>query len=496
MSTESVLSTEDLELGEPLGPKRSRSPFVLRQACARPRTTAFMRARFAVLAALVDAFAITISALAVGVVYHAVYYHVGGEAEPFAALGLFMALLFIVSSVLREEYNLATYLTFAGHAGRVFLVWNAAFMTALVFFFATKQTSDYSRVSLVLFYVVAFFSLAWARAFLVTRVKTNAVVGRISALRVVLFGAEADLRAFTRHYQPWTVGVDIVASAVLRGRDTLAEDLALAAASARVLRPDDIFILLPWSETELIETCVAAFMKVPASIHLGPERVLDRFTKASVSRIGGVSSLHLVRRPLTMIEVIAKRAFDLAVAVPLLIGLLPVFGLTALAIKLDSRGPVFFVQRRYGFNQEPFRIVKFRSMKVAEDSTAVRQAARDDPRVTRVGRLMRRFNIDELPQLLNVIRGEMSLVGPRPHALIHDQQYERSIADYARRHNVKPGITGWAQIHGLRGEITNDASMTTRIEHDLYYIDNWTLGLDLRILAMTLLSAKAFENAF
>ena len=135
-------------------------------------------------------------------------------------------------------------------------------------------------------------------------------------------------------------------------------------------------------------------------------------------------------------------------------------------------------------------------MNVTEDGSAVRGATRDDPRVTRVGRILRRANFDELPQLVNVILGQMSLIGPRPHALVHNQQYERTIADYARRHNVKPGMTGWAQIHGLRGEITSETKMRARLEHDLHYIDNWSLGLDVRILAVTLFSPKAFENAY
>jgi exopolysaccharide biosynthesis polyprenyl glycosylphosphotransferase len=224
--------------------------------------------------------------------------------------------------------------------------------------------------------------------------------------------------------------------------------------------------------------------------------VLDRYSGVKVSRIGQIYSLNVVRRPLTSVDVLVKRCFDLAIGLPLLVALTPLFLMVALAVRLDSPGPVLFLQRRYGFNQEPFRIVKFRTMTVAEEGRGVRQAERDDPRVTRVGRILRRFNIDELPQLLNVARGEMSLVGPRPHALVHDQYYERSIADYARRHNVKPGITGWAQIHGLRGAIPTESVMRERIEHDLYYIDNWTIGLDIRILVMTLISPKAFTNAF
>ena len=154
-----------------------------------------------------------------------------------------------------------------------------------------------------------------------------------------------------------------------------------------------------------------------------------------------------------------------------------------------------FCERRYGFNQEPFRIVKFRTMTAMEDNANLISATRFDPRVTRIGAFLRRTSIDELPQLLNVLAGDMSLVGPRPHALAHDQRYEGRIARYARRHNVKPGITGWAQVCGLRGEIATEEKMRRRVEHDLYYVDNWSLWLDIKIIAMTIFSAKAHSGS-
>lgn len=493
VALESVLSTDDIELKRH---RRVRTSFLLGQRIGRRRTTHVARAQFAAFAALADVVTIVSLAVGIGVAYHTFFYHVDGIAGPAFALGTMMAALFVAFNVLREEYTIGNYLTLAGHARRVILTWNMTFVTALVFVFAMKETSDFSRASIVLFYLLGLFGLFWLRTLIVLRTKANAFTGKVATLRVVLVGEESELRAFTARYQPWTVGIDIIASAVLRGPDTLADDLALAAASARVLRPDDIYILMPWSRTDAIDACVSAFMNVPASIHLGPQRVLDKFTKASVSRIGTIASLHLVRPPLTTTEVIKKRTLDVLLASAMLIGLMPFFLLVALIIKLDSPGPIFFLQRRYGFNQETFRILKFRTMSVAEDDIHLVQATRDDPRVTRFGRVLRRFNIDEFPQLLNVLRGDMSLVGPRPHALVHNQHYERSIADYARRHNMKPGLTGWAQIHGLRGEIRNEIAMRQRVEHDIYYIENWSVGLDLRILAMTLVSAKAFENAF
>jgi exopolysaccharide biosynthesis polyprenyl glycosylphosphotransferase len=214
-----------------------------------------------------------------------------------------------------------------------------------------------------------------------------------------------------------------------------------------------------------------------------------------MSKLGPMSSLQLTRPPLSRWEIAQKRLFDLCFAGVGLLVLTPALLLVALLIKLDSPGPVFFLQRRYGFNQRPFRIIKFRTMHTLDDGEVIVQATRGDPRVTRVGRWLRRWNIDEVPQLFNVLLGDMSLIGPRPHALTHDHEYGRKIALYARRHNVKPGITGWAQVHGFRGETDTDR-MRQRVEFDLYYIDNWSLWLDFTILLRTALSAKAYRNAY
>jgi len=191
-----------------------------------------------------------------------------------------------------------------------------------------------------------------------------------------------------------------------------------------------------------------------------------------------------------------KRAFDLLFASIALLLLTPVLAVVALLIKLDSAGPVLFLQHRYGFNQKPFRIIKFRTMRTLDDGPVISQAKKGDPRITRVGSWLRRWNLDELPQLFNVIKGDMSLVGPRPHALSHDREYEQRISVYARRHNVKPGITGWAQIHGLRGETDTDDKMQSRVEYDLHYIDNWSLWLDLQIMIRTALSPTSYRNAY
>jgi exopolysaccharide biosynthesis polyprenyl glycosylphosphotransferase len=192
-------------------------------------------------------------------------------------------------------------------------------------------------------------------------------------------------------------------------------------------------------------------------------------------------------------DIVIKQAFDRFAGALALVALSPILAATALAIKLDSPGPVFFKQKRYGFNNELIEVFKFRSMYVDQlDPTAAKLVTRDDPRVTRVGRFIRKTSIDELPQLINVVfKGDLSLVGPRPHA-VHakaaDRQYDEVVDGYFARHRVKPGITGWAQVNGWRGETDTPEKIQQRVEHDLYYIENWSIMLDLYILAITPIS--------
>ena len=191
-----------------------------------------------------------------------------------------------------------------------------------------------------------------------------------------------------------------------------------------------------------------------------------------------------------------KRVEDFAVAVIGLALAAPVMTLIALAIKLDSKGPVIFRQRRHGYNHCIIEVLKFRTMTVLEDGSSVSQAQKGDKRVTRVGRFLRRTSLDELPQLLNVLRGDMSIVGPRPHALAHNSYYEDLVKNYANRHRVKPGMTGWAQIHGYRGEIIHPQKMAERVRYDLEYIENWSLWLDFKIIMMTPLFGFFHKNAY
>ena len=209
-----------------------------------------------------------------------------------------------------------------------------------------------------------------------------------------------------------------------------------------------------------------------------------------------VLAIEIQRAPLSAAERFVKRTMDIVVASLALTLLLPVFMLTAIAIKLDSDGPVIFRQRRKGFNGKEFVMLKFRTMRVLEDGPVVVQATREDPRVTPIGKTLRKASIDELPQLVNVFKGEMSLIGPRPHALAHDNYFEEILEDYAFRHHVKPGLTGWAQCNGARGATPSVEDIAERVKLDLWYVNNWSLWLDIQILIRTAFEVARKRNAY
>jgi Undecaprenyl-phosphate glucose phosphotransferase len=263
---------------------------------------------------------------------------------------------------------------------------------------------------------------------------------------------------------------------------------------------DQIIIALPASADARIAEVARRLEQIPASMHVCTHilsDLIDRKTAShKVSSIGPIGLIDIKRKPLADWGRILKAALDYGLGGLLLVLALPLFALIAIAIKLDSRGPVFFRQRRRGLNHRLIEVFKFRSMKVLEEGAEVKQATKGDPRVTRVGRLLRATSLDELPQLINVVRGEMSLVGPRPHALVHDEFYGELLESYANRHQVKPGMTGWAQINGFRGETETHDKMRLRVEHDLHYIDNWSFVLDLKILVLTPFYGLLGKNAY
>lgn len=252
---------------------------------------------------------------------------------------------------------------------------------------------------------------------------------------------------------------------------------------------DVIVIALPWAAEGRNATIVRQLRELPVDISLVPDLDTSLLPPRGVLWLGKIPTMLVSRRPLTDEQLTIKWLEDKALGLLLLVLAAPIMLAAAVAVKLTSKGPILFEQERFGFNQKTIRVLKFRSMYVDKgDVSGQRRTVRDDPRVTPVGRIIRRFSIDELPQLLNVLKGDMSIVGPRAHAVamtVGGRYYDEVVAEYAARHRVKPGITGWAQINGSRGEIENVAQAEERLRFDLYYVDNWSLLLDLRIIAIT-----------
>jgi Undecaprenyl-phosphate glucose phosphotransferase len=271
----------------------------------------------------------------------------------------------------------------------------------------------------------------------------------------------------------------------------------LLAALVKAGEVDEVILALPWSSGTALNRAIARFSATQVEVSIDPGISGMDYPLTGFGVIAGVPTLTVQRRPLSGWGAPLKRAEDLLLAFLLLGFLAPVLLVIAVLVKIDSRGPVIFRQERYGFNGNRIVVYKFRSMHhdPAPDPS-VPQALRNDPRVTRFGAILRRTSLDELPQLLNVLRGEMSLVGPRPHANAHNEKYSQLIDGYLARHRMKPGITGWAQVNGWRGETETTEQMRRRLECDLYYIANWSLLFDLKILSMTLPVVLLGTNAY
>ncbi len=273
--------------------------------------------------------------------------------------------------------------------------------------------------------------------------------------------------------------------------------LADAEATVRREGVHDVVVAVPWGDGARMAACLAALRPLAVDVHLFPDDPVPYADGTGMSLLSGVPMARVAIRPLAGVRAVAKAVEDRVLAGLLVVALAPLMLAVAAAIKLDSRGPVLFRQQRYGYDNQPFTCLKFRSMAAAAAPEGeVRQATRDDPRVTRVGRILRRTSLDELPQLFNVLGGSMSLVGPRPHATSHHHYYARLVDDYRCRHRMKPGLTGWAQVNGFRGETTTVDMMRKRVLHDLWYIDHWSPWLDLRILARTPGACLKGTNAY
>ncbi len=409
-----------------------------------------------------------------------------------------------------ELYDIAALRTRVQQLSRISVAWTGVFLIAFAISFFLKLDGTFSRLWAATWFSLGLFTLYAGRLVISSLVRKWTGEGRLIRRTAVVGGGQAggalidalkaqkdsdlqicgffDDRSDDRS-QPEIGGVPKLGNV-----DDLVE-------FARRTRLDLLLVSLPITAEERVLQMVRKLWVLPIDLRLAAHMSRLRFRPRAYSYIGNVPVLDVFDRPIADWDVVLKALFDRLLGILMLIGFAPVMALVALAIRLDSRGPVFFKQKRYGFNNELIEVYKFRSMYTdMTDASASKLVTRDDPRVTRVGRFIRKTSLDELPQLINVaIKGNLSLVGPRPHALqakAANRLYDEVVDGYFARHRVKPGITGWAQVNGWRGETDTPEKIQRRVEHDLYYIENWSVLFDLYILAKTPISLLKNENAF
>jgi Undecaprenyl-phosphate glucose phosphotransferase len=393
---------------------------------------------------------------------------------------------------------------------RGLLIWAAIFGCFTLVLFFLKMGEEFSRFWLASWFLGGLAVLTALRLFvgnLVASWRASGVLER----RAVLIGGGQEAVELIRALRDEPDN-DIRICGIFDDRDSdrvpaLAEGLPKLGRIDELLEfgrqaeVDMLIVALPMTAERRLVELLKTLWVLPVDIRLSAHASQLRFRPRAYSFVGSVPFLDLYDKPIADWDHVAKACFDRVVGSILLALFTPVMLAVALAIKLDSPGPALFRQKRYGFNNELIEVYKFRSMYIDKtDQNAVKLATRNDPRVTRIGRFIRKTSLDELPQLFNVaIRGNLSLVGPRPHALqakAADRLYEQVVDGYFARHRVKPGITGWAQISGWRGETDTQEKLARRVEHDLAYIENWSVIFDLYILALTPFRLLNTENAF
>jgi undecaprenyl-phosphate galactose phosphotransferase/putative colanic acid biosynthesis UDP-glucose lipid carrier transferase len=423
--------------------------------------------------------------------------------DDIAGVGLIAAILYVFIARSFGLYKTSCLLGLDRRWRRIASGWLLVMLLLTLFLFLLKIGASFSRGTMVSFGLLGLAALLGVRATTARLLAHASETGILIGRRAIVLGESDELARLTPAVLLRGFGISELGRVFLPQSDepfgpqqrdlTIIDDVI---DMARATAADEIVIAMRWSDSRQLAGVRDRLRASPLPVRLLPDRAIAPILRNQMVAIGSSVSVELQRAPLTTTEQLQKRLLDVLVATAAVVILSPLILLTALAIKLDSRGPVVFRQRRNGFNGQQFVIFKFRSMTVAEDGAVVVQAKRSDARITRIGAVLRRTSIDELPQLFNVIRGDMSLVGPRPHALAHDNQYSELIGNYAFRHHVKPGITGWAQVNRHRGETALVSQMEARVEHDLWYINNWSLWLDLKILLRTAFEVAGTDNAY
>jgi Undecaprenyl-phosphate glucose phosphotransferase len=388
------------------------------------------------------------------------------------------------------------------------MTWAVTVAVLMLVGFFTKTSDIYSRGWMLSWIIAVPLLLVTGRSIL-HAILAVGVGGSSLARNVAIIGAGEEGRKLIERFQAGpedTINIQGVfddrSSRVASGlpdgilRGTTADLLNFA----RDTRVDEVVIALPLAAEGRLRSLCDRMKALAVDVRLSLEPLAETYRARGINYVGDVPVLEMVNRPLKNWCGFAKMLEDKLLGMLLLIFLSPLMAVIALLIKLETEGPVFFVQKRFGFNNQIIRVLKFRTMYTDRgDPSGAQRTTRSDPRVTRLGRILRLLSLDELPQLINVVRGDMSLVGPRPHAIAMktgDRLYCDAVEEYMHRHRVKPGLTGWAQVNGLRGEVDTLEKARARVALDLYYIEHWSPSLDLKILLKTVSTLVSCENAY
>ncbi|WP_407158803.1 undecaprenyl-phosphate glucose phosphotransferase [Bradyrhizobium sp. STM 3557] len=450
-----------------------------------------------------DAIVILISALVAGVSYQFLAGKTGSDYVLQCGIGLLAGTLYVLRMHGSGHYNFQEVAKPRVELRDILMCWFSTGLLLAFIAFLLKISSVYSRGAFVIFGFVAAGGLVLARKTAKQAVARAVERGTIRGRDTVLIGDFEEMAALTPADLLVLCGATEVNRFILGVERDNSErpllDVQVISAASQYVRKHhcrQVLIAVPWNDTDRIELIKNQMKLLPVAAQLLPDLRIRSFTSVTSSAQRRALVVELQRAPLSELQRLVKRGMDVALSSLAIIFFLPLMALAALAIKIESTGPVIFRQVRRGFNGEEFVIYKFRTMTVQEDGPQIVQATRHDSRVTNVGRMLRAASIDELPQLINVIKGDMSLVGPRPHALAHDSYFETILSGYAVRHHVKPGITGWAQCNGARGETPTVQHIARRVELDLWYINNWSFWLDLFILLKTAFEVLRKRNAY
>jgi Undecaprenyl-phosphate glucose phosphotransferase len=454
-------------------------------------------------ALLVDALAIVALSVVTGVGYDLLAKHVAAEYNFHLFKGLLIAVIFCSSTRLSGSTHRLSVSRDWGRARLAFITWSATFLFLTAVVFSLKIGAVFSRGANLIYFFSGLPVVMATRVF-VPRILARTLFAQAYRGSEVLIAAPRGepMAGHLAHQlrQQGCSGVHLFEFDGDCGHDKWLEErqalLRRMLDTARIAGPGEIYVLSGTVSEDRIAAVLSGLRLVPRATFVLPAPSVADLLGLPIRRLGLAIAVETKREPMSFAAHMTKRLIDLFVASIALLVTAPLFLAIAVAIKFDSSGPVFFRQRRIGHRGRPFRIFKFRSMTVLEDGAVVAQARRDDQRVTKVGRWLRRTSLDELPQLFNILKGEMSLVGPRPHAVAHDELYVQVIENYELRQHVKPGVTGWAQVNGLRGETPTVDLMLRRIEFDLWYAANCSVMLDIQILFRTLFTVLGQENAY